>query len=212
VAKGNAELVRSSFDAFLRGDWDALAQVMDPHVEWLWHEPGDWDCHDRRKVLATLFERRREGVVTALNDVVAVDDRVFVEVTGPRLEERGLPGGLACMVVTVRDGRIVRLQDYPDRAAALAGAGLPPEPGSMTDDPHLTGDPPRLSLDAPLVRQVTEVIRATDAASLRALLREHPRLATARLGDLEHGESRALLHVLTDWPGHSPRPPRRSPR
>ena len=32
------------------------------------------------------------------------------------------------MVVTVRDGRIVRMQDYPDRAAALAGAGLPPEP------------------------------------------------------------------------------------
>ena len=34
--------------------------------EWLWYEPGDWDCHDRRKVLATLFERQREGVVTGL--------------------------------------------------------------------------------------------------------------------------------------------------
>ena len=88
MATGNAELVRSSFDAFLRGDWDALAEVMDPHVEWLWSEPGDWDCHDRRTVLATLFERQRAGVVTGLNNVVAVD--VFVEVTGPRLEERGL--------------------------------------------------------------------------------------------------------------------------
>src|SRR3954464_3302215 len=128
VATGNDELVRSSFDAFLRGDWNTLAQVMDPGVEWLWYEPGDWDCHDRRKVLARLFERQREGVVTALDAVGAVDERVFVEITGPRLSETGLPGGRACMVVTVRDGRIVRMQDYPDRAAALAGARLPPPP------------------------------------------------------------------------------------
>ena len=128
MAIGNDDLVRSSFDAFLRGDWDTLAQVMDPGVEWLWYEPGDWDCHDRRTVLATLFERQREGVVTGLNAVVAVDERVFVEMTGPRLAEWGLPGGQACMVVTVRDGRIVRMQDYRNRAAALAGAGLPPEP------------------------------------------------------------------------------------
>src|SRR3954452_14574026 len=99
MAIGNDELVRSSFDAFLRGDWDALAQVMDPGVEWLWYEPGDRDCHDREKVLATLLDRQREGVVTALDNVVAVDDRVFVEVSGPRLVGRGLPGGQACMVV-----------------------------------------------------------------------------------------------------------------
>jgi ketosteroid isomerase-like protein len=41
MATGNAELVRSSFDAFLRGDWHALSDVMDPGVEWLWHQPGD---------------------------------------------------------------------------------------------------------------------------------------------------------------------------
>src|SRR3954452_20515337 len=120
MAIGNEELVRSSFDAFLHGDWDRLAQVMDPEVQWLWYEPGDWDCHDRRKVLATLFERQREGVVTGLTNLVAVADRVFVETTGPRLDESGLPGGQACMVVTIRDGRIVRMQDYPTRTAALA--------------------------------------------------------------------------------------------
>jgi hypothetical protein len=56
----NDELGRSSFDSFLRGDWDALAEVMDPQLDWLWYEPGDWDCRDRQKVLATLFERQRE--------------------------------------------------------------------------------------------------------------------------------------------------------
>ena len=39
------------------------------------------------------------------------------------------------MVVTVHDGRIVRMQDYPNRAAALAGAGLPPEPAADDAEP-----------------------------------------------------------------------------
>ena len=120
MATDNAELVRSGFEAFLRGDWDALGAVMDPAVEWLWFEPGDWDCHDRRKVLATLFERQREGVVTGLRSVVAAGDRVFVEVTGPRRDP-------ACLVVTIREGRIVRMQDHRTRTAALADAGLEPQ-------------------------------------------------------------------------------------
>jgi hypothetical protein len=150
-------------------------------VQWLWYEPGDWDCHDRRKVLATLFERQREGVVTGLNAVIAVDERVFVEVTGPRLESMGLPGGQACMVVTVRDGRIVRMQDYPNRAAALAGAGLAPEPQTVSEpQAELIGDPPRLNPDAPLARKVTELIKSGEAAALEQLLGEHPTLASAR--------------------------------
>jgi ketosteroid isomerase-like protein len=177
VSSGNDRLVRSGFEALLRGDWDALSRVMDPDVQWLWLEPGEWDCHDREQVLARLSERQREGLVTGLEDVVAVDDeRVFVEVAR------------ACMVVTVRDGRIVRMQDYPNRAAALAGADRPPEPpGAGGSDP-----------------EVIEAIRAGDAASLRRLLAERPELANARVGDPGRARSRTLLHVVTDWPGHVP--------
>ena len=43
MAIGHDDLVRSSFDAFLRGDWDTLAQVMDPgkassSATWCSHE------------------------------------------------------------------------------------------------------------------------------------------------------------------------------
>jgi ankyrin repeat protein len=55
-----------------------------------------------------------------------------------------------------------------------------------------------------LARSVTEVIRSGDTAALERLLREHPALATARLGDPDDGQSRTLLHVVTDWPGHVP--------
>ena len=50
---------------------------------------------------------------------------------------------------------------------------------------------------------MTEAIRSGTAAELEQLLREHPALARARLGD-QRGQSRTLLHVVTDWPGHVP--------
>jgi ankyrin repeat protein len=50
---------------------------------------------------------------------------------------------------------------------------------------------------------VTEAIHSGDLPALERLLREHPGLATARLGDEDpDGMSRTLLHVATDWPGH----------
>jgi ketosteroid isomerase-like protein len=183
VAPDNAELVRTGFEAFLRGDFDGLERVMDPGVQWLWYEPGDWDCHNRDKVLTTLRDRRQEGVVTALNAVVAIDERVFVEVTGPRLEQWGMPEGQACMVVTVEDGRIVRMQDYRSRAAAVAAAGLPPEPEDALD------------------LRLTEAIRTGSAATVEQLLREHPGLASGRQSA---SGSRTWLHVVTDWRGHVP--------
>jgi ankyrin repeat protein len=93
----------------------------------------------------------------------------------------------------------------PNRAAALAGAGLPPEPepeGEPDDD--LTGDPPRLRPGGPLALEVSEVIHSGEATALEQLLRDHPGLAGARIGDPEHGQSRTLLHVVTDWPGNVP--------
>jgi hypothetical protein len=59
--------------------------------------------------------------------------------------------------------------------------------------------------DSPLAVEVTAAIRDGDLAALRRLLRDHPDLAAARLGD--EREARTLLHVATDWPGHFPNGP-----
>ena len=68
----------------------------------------------------------------------------------------------------------------------------------------LTGEPPPLAPDGPLARRVTEVIRSGDAVELQQLLDEHSLMARVRIGDPERGQSRTLLHVVTDWPGHVP--------
>jgi len=69
------------------------------------------------------------------------------------------------------------------------------------DSPLDRRDTRGVNPEGPLEREVAEVIRTGDAASLQALLREHPGLATARLGNPAR---RTLLHVVTDWPGHVP--------
>jgi hypothetical protein len=62
-----------------------------------------------------------------------------------------------------------------------------------------------IAADVPLAVEVAAAIRAGDLAALRRLLRDHPDLAAARLGD--DAEARTLLHVATDWPGHLPNGP-----
>ncbi|GAA4856272.1 hypothetical protein GCM10023201_58320 [Actinomycetospora corticicola] len=54
----------------------------------------------------------------------------------------------------------------------------------------------------PIAVAAVEAIREGRVQDLQALLGEHPWLATARFGTTR--ESRTLLHVATDWPGHHP--------
>ena len=65
-----------------------------------------------------------------------------------------------------------------------------------------------ISTEDPIAVAVVEAIHTGDVERLRRLLREHPGLATAKLGSDDDGEdrgmTRSLLHVATDWPGHFP--------
>jgi uncharacterized protein len=68
-----------------------------------------------------------------------------------------------------------------------------------------TGGSVLLAPDDPLARESTAAIRTGDVDGLVRLLRERPELASARIGSAD--ESRTLLHVATDWPGHFPKVP-----
>lgn len=168
MSMGNAELVRKGFDAFLDGDFETLSNVLDPTVQWLGPEPSNGDCYDREKVLATLRDAQQDGVVSALNAVAEGGEQVFAELTGPRREEYGLPDGQACMVVTVRNGRIVRMQDHRSRAEALAGAGLAPKPAPEPPTP--------LAHTEPGWDQVSDLVPFAHADDIDASVRFYERL------------------------------------
>lgn len=57
--------------------------------------------------------------------------------------------------------------------------------------------------DDPRAVRVIDAIRAGATATLAAVLKEHPALATAVIRD-DTGAGRTLLHMATDWPGHFP--------
>jgi hypothetical protein len=59
-----------------------------------------------------------------------------------------------------------------------------------------------LADDDPIAVALTSAIQSGDVDGLQPLLDQHPRLAAARIGSDD--QSRTLLHVATDWPGHLP--------
>lgn len=56
--------------------------------------------------------------------------------------------------------------------------------------------------DEPLAVAAVRTLQEGDLDALRALLRDNPELAAARLGTDGPKGTRSLLHIVTDWPGH----------
>jgi ketosteroid isomerase-like protein len=110
-------------DAWRRGDFDALEAIFAADVEWLWFEPGDWDCHSRDDVMQTLRQRHAAGFAAGrLNFHDAGSDVVVVtaypnEIGGPEWPAE------TSTVIRFREGKVVSMQDYRTEAEALAVAG-----------------------------------------------------------------------------------------
>ena len=123
----NVELARAAFDVFERRDMDGVFAIAANDVE-VGAAPelpnsGLYHGHDGIVTwIAQWLDAWGEFRIEVV-DVVAIDDEhVLVEVdqhgrgqgSGLEVTQRGL-----AYVVTARDGLIVRLFLYPDRAAAL---------------------------------------------------------------------------------------------
>ena len=81
----------------------------------------------------------------------------------------------------------------PDGNVIRFGSPVPNPP--ETDEASVL-----LAGDDPLAETATTAVQTGDLDRLERLLRDHPELATARIGDATI--SRTLLHAATDWPGH----------
>jgi ketosteroid isomerase-like protein len=121
------ETVQQAYGLARRGDRRKLQELIADDATWLPAREGDWNpCRDGETVLKTLMWRAGGANKLRLGETIEVGDRVFVKLKGKRLERLGAKGFIPSLfqIVEVRDGKIVRLQDYPQREAALAAAGL----------------------------------------------------------------------------------------
>jgi hypothetical protein len=123
----NEQLAREGYEAVMRGELEALDELMAPDLDWHWWEHGPWDCHSRDEAIAVIRERLGQRAVGELKEVSEVEpDRVLV-VTGMRPdseigpEDLGLPPGHleTANVVTFRNHKVIAMHDYRTRAEAL---------------------------------------------------------------------------------------------
>jgi ketosteroid isomerase-like protein len=133
MGQANVELVLRGYWAFVAGDLAAVADMLDPEVEWSSVERGMFT--NRAEVLEILAERFADGYRLELERCVSVGDQVAVAFRASGVERdeaddrplqtrRYFTVGRYSGVVTIRDDRVVHVQDYPSIGAALEAIGL----------------------------------------------------------------------------------------
>ena len=121
----NIELTRRSFEAFNRGDIDAVLERLAPDVE-IYADPGlpnSGNFHGHEGALL-WFERWLEAWETFTiepEEIIPVGDELVVCVLQ---RGRGRGSGVEvsmriAYVMTIRDGKTTRLHLYPDKDKAL---------------------------------------------------------------------------------------------
>jgi ketosteroid isomerase-like protein len=136
MSQENVEVVRGLVEAFNEtGDREAAYALLDPEVEFEVAWRSGRDAADFRiyrgldevramiEELLTPFESIRYVIheyADAGDDVVAILEFL----ARPKGSSAEVSTGRFAYVYTLRDGRIVRIQDFPDPAEALEAAGL----------------------------------------------------------------------------------------
>jgi len=129
MSRENVEIVRRFAEGWQRSDWEEMAELADPDVELHGTVGGVEEGRVRRGIaeIRRDFESNEEiwdEHRVEIDELIDAGDRV---VLFQREYQRGRSSGVelvleAAVLVDLRDRRIVRLQGYMDRAAALDAA------------------------------------------------------------------------------------------
>jgi ketosteroid isomerase-like protein len=121
------ETVQEAYALAKRADHRQLRELIADDATWHPAREGAWNpSREADMIVRTLLWRA--GMANRLKPVETVDlgNEVLVELRGVRLRRFGVKGFRARLfqIIEVRDGKIVRMQDYPSRDEAAAAAGL----------------------------------------------------------------------------------------
>ena len=122
----NVEVVREAWDAYSRGDYDRIAGFHDPHIVVVTLEDGAVYGNDAVLANYERWDEAWEEAETTLEEVLGHGDRVFV---AARFHARGRASGVEVEtrlyeVYTVRDRKVMRVEEFSERGEALEAAGL----------------------------------------------------------------------------------------
>jgi ketosteroid isomerase-like protein len=122
------ETVQQAYDLAKRADHRSLRVLIADDATWLPAKEGAWNpCRDADTIVKTMLWR--SGAANRLRPgeaIIDLGDRVVLQLKGRRLDRLGAKGLLPRLfqIVEVRNGKIVRMHDYPRREEALVAAGI----------------------------------------------------------------------------------------
>ena len=121
----NVEVVRAGYDAFNRGDMEAVLATLDPALEW-WPATDEpitepYRGHDGYLGLVGDIREYVPDLQAEIEEITAVGDHV---ITCLRFWGRGRDSGIPVEiretnVARFRDGKIVEVREYREKAEAL---------------------------------------------------------------------------------------------
>jgi ketosteroid isomerase-like protein len=131
VSQADIETLRAGYEAFTRGDWDSVVASAHADIELKTADrvtsPGTYHGVDElRRFFEDMFEPFEEVVAEPQRffdrgDRIAVLVRVRARPTGSNAVIENLVGH----VWTIRDGKAIRLEIFPQREKALEAIGMP---------------------------------------------------------------------------------------
>jgi ketosteroid isomerase-like protein len=111
VTETNLVLARRGYEAALRGDLNAIGELLDPDVKWHGGDrsaPGA--CHNREQALEFMRQARSRRRVGELIDVIDAGDKVVVIMRPP--SGAGEQAALSANLTTFRDGKVIEMVHY----------------------------------------------------------------------------------------------------
>jgi uncharacterized protein len=131
MSEENVEQVRRGYEAFARGDVDAVLELLDPDVDW--HPAiapilGVETIRGREAVRRFLTRDLFEGFDQFRAEPLSFEDLGDFVLVMVRYIGRGESSGIEmdqrfATLYELRDGKTVTMRDYPTRAEALEAAG-----------------------------------------------------------------------------------------
>jgi ketosteroid isomerase-like protein len=121
------ETVQEAYALARKTDHRSLRKLIADDATWHPAREGAWNpCRDGDMIVRTMLWRAGMANRLRPSETIELGNQVLVRLRGVRLRRLGIPGFRPALfqIVEVRDGKIVRMQDYPGREEALAAAGL----------------------------------------------------------------------------------------
>jgi len=125
MKRQNMEFLLGWLDALRRGDDDAVLDAIEPSAVWQAVDP-EFSCHSATEIRDTFIAARNVPVEIDSLEMIGAPRHVILHVRWPEVLESDadfLDG--IYNVFEIEASRIIRIDDFAERAEALAAAGLP---------------------------------------------------------------------------------------